>query len=152
MAALTGQDMALDLYCGVGPISLTLANSARSVWGIDDSALAIDAAKQNARRNGIANCRFVHGEVAEKAAAAKSSLGRIGCAVVNPPRKGIKPAALDALAALQAPRIVYVSCEPESLARDLAQLLNQGYRVSRLGPFDMFPQTDQVETVVLLER
>ena len=152
MAALTGQDSALDLYCGVGPISLTLADRARLVWGVDDSSLSIDTAKQNARRNGVGNCRFFHGDVALKAAAAKSSLGRIDCVAVNPPRKGVQPAALGALIALQAPRIVYVSCEPASLARDLDQLLHQGYRVSRLRCFDMFPQTDQVETVALLVR
>jgi 23S rRNA (uracil1939-C5)-methyltransferase len=152
MAALTGQDSALDLYCGVGPISLTLADRARLVWGVDDSTLSIDTAKQNARRNGVGNCRFFHGDVALKVAAAKSSLGRIDCVAVNPPRKGVQPAALGALIALQAPRIVYVSCEPASLARDLDQLLHQGYRVSHLRCFDMFPQTDQVETVALLEK
>ena len=97
MAALTGQDSALDLYCGVGPISLTLAHRARLVWGVDDSPLSIDAAKQNARRNGVGNCRFFHGDVALKVAAAKSSLGRIDCVAVNPPRKGVQPAALGAL-------------------------------------------------------
>jgi 23S rRNA (uracil1939-C5)-methyltransferase len=152
MAGLTGQDTALDLYCGVGPISLTLAQGARLVWGIDDSLLSIDAAKQNARRNGFGNCRFHHGDVGERIAGAKSSLGRIDCVVVNPPRKGVQAAALSALAALRAPRIVYVSCEPSSLARDLDQLLRQGYQVSRLRPLDMFPQTDQVETVALLQR
>jgi 23S rRNA (uracil1939-C5)-methyltransferase len=152
MAALTGQDTALDLYCGVGPISLTLARSARLVWGIDDSLISIDAAKQNARRNGVGNCRFHHGDVGEQISGAKSSLGRIDCVVVNPPRKGVQAATLSALAALGAQRIVYVSCEPLSLARDLDRLLHQGYRVSRLRPSDMFPQTDQVETVALLQR
>ena len=152
MAALNRRDTVLDLYCGVGPISLTLANHARLVWGIDDSSLAIDTAKQNARRNGVANCRFLHGDVTQKAAEAESSLGRIDCVVVNPPRKGIQPAALSALIALHAPRIVYVSCESASLARDLDRLLHQGYRVRRLRCFDMFPQTDQVETVAVLVK
>ena len=152
MAALNRQDTVLDLYCGIGPISLTLAASARLVWGIDDSALSIDTAKQNARRNGVANCRFLHGDVAQKVAEGQSFFGRIDCVVVNPPRKGVQPSALSALITLHAPRIVYVSCEPASLARDLDQLLHQGYRVHRLACFDMFPQTDQVETVAVLVK
>ena len=152
MAALTGRDTALDLYCGVGPISLTLANHARLVWGVDDSLTSIDTAKQNARRNGVGNCRFYHGDVAQKAVEAKKSLGRIDCVVVNPPRKGVQPKALSALIGLEARRLVYVSCEPTSLARDLDQLVQQGYRVSGLRCFDMFPQTDQVETVAGLFR
>jgi 23S rRNA (uracil-5-)-methyltransferase RumA len=152
MAGLTGQDTALDLYCGVGPISLTLAPSARLVCGIDDNSLAIDAAKQNARRNGVGNCRFFCGEVAATITTAKRSLERVDCAVVNPPRKGIQPAALNALLELQTPRMVYVSCEPASLARDLDQWVQHGYQVRRLQCFDMFPQTEQVETVALLVR
>ncbi len=152
MAALTKDSAALDLYCGVGPISLSLAMSARLVWGIDDSTLSINAAKQNARRNGIGNCRFIHGDVGVKVAEAKSRLGRIDCVVVNPPRKGVQTAALNAILALQASRLVYISCDPASLARDLDRLIREGYRVSRLRPLDMFPQTDQVETLVLLER
>jgi 23S rRNA (uracil-5-)-methyltransferase RumA len=152
MAALTGRDTALDLYCGVGPISLTLANHARLVWGIDDSLTSIDTAKQNARRNGVGNCRFYHGDVTQQAAEAKKSLGHIDCVVVNPPRKGVQPRALSALMALEARRLVYVSCEPASLARDLDQLVQQVYRVSGLRCFDMFPQTDQVETIALLVK
>jgi 23S rRNA (uracil-5-)-methyltransferase RumA len=152
MAGLTGRETLLDLYCGVGPISLTLAQRAHLVWGIDESKVAIDAAKQNARRNGIGNCRFFPGDVTRSLATARSSLQRIDAAVANPPRKGMQPAALDALAQLQAPRIVYVSCEPASLGRDLDQLARQGYRVKLMRCFDMFPQTDQVETATLLVR
>ncbi len=152
MAALTGAHSALDLYCGAGPISLILAQSSRLVWGIDDSSLAIAAAKQNARRNGVGNCRFFCGEVAGGIASAKNGLERVDCVVVNPPRKGIQPAALTALVQLQAPRLVYVSCEPASLARDLDHLVGQGYQVARLQSFDMFPQTEQVETAALLVR
>jgi 23S rRNA (uracil1939-C5)-methyltransferase len=152
MAGSAGRETLLDLYCGVGPISLTLAQRAHLVWGIDDSKVAIDAAKQNARRNGIGNCRFFSGDVTRSIAAAKSSLERIDCVVANPPRKGMQPAALDALAQLQTPRIVYVSCEPASLARDLDQLAHRGYRVKLVRCFDMFPQTDQVETAALLVR
>jgi 23S rRNA (uracil1939-C5)-methyltransferase len=152
MAELNKRDTVLDLYCGVGPIALTLAHQARIVCGFDDNLLAIDTAKQNARRNGVANCRFFHGDAAQKIAEAQSSFGRIDCVVLNPPRKGVQPPALAALIALQAPRLVYVSCEPATLARDTDRLVQQGYRLRDLRSFDMFPQTDQVETVALLEK
>jgi 23S rRNA (uracil1939-C5)-methyltransferase len=152
MASLSGRENVLDLYCGVGPISVYLAGAARLVWGIDDGALSIDTAKQNARRNGISNCRFLEGDVAEETAEAKNKLGRIDRIVLNPPRKGVQPAAMEAVLAVNAPNIIYVSCEPHSLARDLDRLVNRGYRVVRLQPLDMFPQTEQVENVVLLEK
>ena len=150
MAALSGRENVVDLYCGVGPISIYLAGAARLVWGIDDGALSIDTAKQNARRNGIGNCRFVEGDVGEKLAEAQKTLGKIDRIVLNPPRKGVQPAAMDAILAVKAPKIIYVSCEPTSLARDLDKLVTQGYRIVRLQPLDMFPQTEQVENVVLL--
>ena len=152
MAALKSNETVLDLYCGVGPISLYLAGNARLVWGIDDSALSIDTAKQNARRNGISNCRFFEGDVAEKLAEAKKTLGEIDLIVLNPPRKGVQPPAMEATLNVQAPKLIYVSCNAISLARDLDKLLGHHYRVRRLQPFDMFPQTEQVETVVLLEK
>jgi 23S rRNA (uracil1939-C5)-methyltransferase len=152
MAALSGRENVVDLYCGVGPISIYLAGAARLVWGIDDGSLSIDTAKQNSRRNGIGNCRFVEGDVGEKIAEAHKTLGKIDRIVLNPPRKGVQPAAMDAILAVKAPKIIYVSCEPTSLARDLDKLVTHGYRIARLQPLDMFPQTEQVENVVLLER
>jgi 23S rRNA (uracil1939-C5)-methyltransferase len=152
MADLSSVQTVLDLYCGVGPISLYLAGSARLVCGIDDSAVSIDTAKQNARRNGVSNCRFLQGDVAAKLAETKKMLGEIDVVVLNPPRSGVQPAAMDATLALNVPKLIYVSCNPHSLARDLAKLADQHYRVGRLQPLDMFPQTEQVETVVLLER
>jgi 23S rRNA (uracil1939-C5)-methyltransferase len=152
MAALTRRENVLDLYCGVGPTSLYLARTARMVWGIDESSLSIDTAKQNAHRNGFSNCRFFAGDVAEKIAEVFRTLGRVDRIVLNPPRKGVQAPAMEAILAVNAPKIVYVSCEPNSLARDLDKLVNQGYRILRLQPFDMFPQTEQVENVVLLEK
>ena len=152
VAALSGRENVVDLYCGVGPISIYLAGAARLVWGIDDGSLSIDTAKQNARRNGSGNCRFVEGDVGEKLAEAQRTLGKIDRVVLNPPRKGVQPAAMDAILAVKAPKIIYVSCEPTSLARDLDKLATQGYRIARLQPLDMFPQTEQVENVVLLEK
>lgn len=152
MAALTGRETVLDLYCGVGPISLYLAGAARLVWGIDDSAISIATAKQNARRNGVSNCRFFEGDIAAKVAEAHKTLGAIDAIVLNPPRKGVQPAAMAAILAANAPKMVYVSCDPHTLARDLERLIHGGYQVLRMQPFDMFPQTDQVETLVSLAR
>jgi 23S rRNA (uracil1939-C5)-methyltransferase len=152
LAALKGDETALDLYCGVGPISLYLADAARQVWAVDDSELSITTAKQNARRNGRGNCRFISGDVATTLRQLTKDLPRIDLIVLNPPRKGIKPAAMEAVLAAGAARIIYVSCEPRSLARDLEKLVEASYGISRIQPFDMFPQTDEVETVVLLHK
>jgi 23S rRNA (uracil1939-C5)-methyltransferase len=150
LAALTGKEIVLDVYSGVGPIALHLAPAAELVWGVDDSALAIATAKQNARMNGVANCRFFAANATEKIAEAARTLPRVDLAVVNPPRKGLQPDAAAALCDLRPPRIIYVSCNPETLARDLDKFSEQGYRIAALQPFDMFPQTAQVESVCLL--
>lgn len=151
-ASLTGKERVVDLYCGVGPISLYLASRAQSIWGIDDSELAIATAKQNARRNGISNCRFFAGDVAGMLNDAREQLANVDMIVLNPPRKGIQPGALAALLDVDALKLIYVSCEPKSLARDLDRLIAAKYRVVQLQSFDMFPQTEEVETVALLLR
>jgi 23S rRNA (uracil1939-C5)-methyltransferase len=152
MADLRDKQCVLDLYCGVGPISLLMAVTAHLVCGIDENSACIDLAKQNARRNGISNCRFISGDVAQTVAEAKNTFGPIDTVVLNPPRKGVQPSAMAAILAVAAAKIIYVSCEPRTLARDLNELVNRGYRVLRLQPFDMFPHTDQVECVALLEK
>jgi 23S rRNA (uracil-5-)-methyltransferase RumA len=152
LAALTGKEIVLDLYCGVGPISLHLAAAAELIWGVDESSLAIATAKQNARMNGVNNCRFFEGNVAEKLEEAKRVFPQVDLAIVNPPRKGLQPDAVAALLSLSPPRIIYVSCEPATLARDLDKLTENHYRVIALQPFDMLPQTEDVETVALIER
>ena len=152
MAALTGKENVLDLYCGVGPISLYLAASARMVWGIDESRMATAAAKQNAKLNGLGNCHFLAGDVTETIAAAKAGLDRIDVVVVNPPRKGIQPEAFGPLLALAAPTLLYVSCNPVTLARDLVRLSREGYQTKVIEAFDMFPQTTELETAALLKK
>jgi 23S rRNA (uracil-5-)-methyltransferase RumA len=152
LAGLKGDETVLDLYCGVGPIAFYLARGARQVWGIDESEAAINAAKQNARRNGISNCRFRAGDVAETIREIKNTAGRIDLITLNPPRKGVQPAALAALLEAGAPKLIYVSCEPKSLARDLDRLVEANYRIAEIQPFDMFPQTEEVENVVLLAK
>ena len=151
-ADLIGSETVLDLYCGVGPISLYLASTARQVWSVDDSELAVNTAKQNARRNGRGNCRFLAGDVGSMAMKLKNDLGHIDLIVLNPPRKGLQPAAMKPIVECGAPKLIYVSCEPTTLARDLDRLVNGGYRIERLALFDMFPQTEQVESVALLTK
>jgi 23S rRNA (uracil1939-C5)-methyltransferase len=151
-ADLSGRETVLDLYCGVGPISLYLASTARQVWSVDDSELAVNTAKQNARRNGRGNCRFLAGDVGSMATKLKNDLGHIDLIVLNPPRKGVQPAAMKVIVEFGAPKLIYVSCEPTTLARDLDRLINAGYLIERLALFDMFPQTEQVESVALLTK
>ncbi|MGE5215528.1 MAG: 23S rRNA (uracil(1939)-C(5))-methyltransferase RlmD [Chloroflexota bacterium] len=152
LAGSQGGETVLDLYCGVGPMTLLLAKQARQVWAIDESEPAIATAKQNARRNGRGNCRFLAGDVAAIAAQLRQSLSMVDLVVLNPPRKGVQPAALAELLGFNAPRLIYVSCEPRTLARDLDKLLAANYQIAQIQPFDMFPQTEEVESVVLLCR
>jgi 23S rRNA (uracil-5-)-methyltransferase RumA len=152
LAQLTGKENVLDLYCGVGPISLNLAHGAHQVWGIDDNEAGIISAKQNARRNGVGNCRFFAGDAAAKIDELRGQLATLDLVVVNPPRKGLQEAALAAVLDLSATKLIYVSCEPTSLARDLDKLIAGGYRIRSVQPFDMFPQTAEVENVALLQR
>lgn len=151
-AELSADHIALDLYCGIGPIALYLASRAKLVIGIDDNTRAVRVAKENARRNGYHNTRFFADEAARKLRETASQLARIDCIVVNPPRRGLSPQVFAALGAVAAPRLAYVSGDPLSLAHDLDELRQAGYRPVRLQPFDMFPQTDKVETLVLLVR
>lgn len=151
-AGLTGKEIAFDLYCGIGPISLFLASRAQLVIGIDDNVGAINTAKQNARRNGYNNCRFFAGDAAEKLRETATSLARADVIVVNPPRKGLSPETFAAILATKTPKIIYISCAPTTLARDLDRFTAEGYHVHRVQPFDMFPQTSKVETIALLER
>jgi 23S rRNA (uracil1939-C5)-methyltransferase len=152
LGELTGKETILDLYCGVGPISLHFARSAQSVWGVDDDELAIATAKQNARRNGISNCRFFAADAAKKFQELKRALPSIDVITLNPPRHGLQPAAMEAVVQLGAPKLIYVSCAPRSLARDLDRFVTANYRIERLQSFDMFPQTREVETVALLTK
>ena len=152
IAGLQGRETVLDLYCGVGPIALCLATDARQIWAVDDSELAIATAKQNARRNGRGNCRFIAGDVAATVTQLKDTVAEIDLMVLNPPRKGVQPAAMSAIVHFNAAKLIYVSCEPRSLARDLDRLVAANYRVIQIQPFDMFPQTEEVETVVLLSK
>jgi len=151
-AGLKPEEAALDLYCGIGGIALNLARDAGKVIGIEVVEEAVHNARENAKRNGRSNCRFIAGDVAELLEGIAGDLPPRSVATINPPRKGCDAAVLDALCELPLRTLIYVSCNPESLARDLDRLCRNGWRVEAVQPVDMFPQTPHVETVVRLRR
>jgi 23S rRNA (uracil1939-C5)-methyltransferase len=152
-AGLTGEETVWDLYCGTGTIGLMLARQARSIWGIEISEESVACALENAERNSVGNIAFFAGNVGQVIRELKERSGSPDVVVVDPPRAGLAGKALRRLAETGAPRIVYVSCNPTTLAGDFKQLQEQaGYRLLRAQPVDMFPHTPHVETVALLER
>lgn len=151
-AGLTGQETVLDVYCGIGTISLFLARQAGEVIGIEWVPPAIEDARENAERNGISNARFICGDAAQEMPRLADEGVRADVIVVDPPRKGCDEPVLRAMAEMGPRRIVYVSCNPASLARDLAILGELGYRTVEVQPVDMFPHTAHVECVARLVR
>jgi len=149
-AGLTGQETVIDAYCGIGTISLFLAQRAKQVYGIEVVAAAIEDARENARRNGVENVEFIAGEVEAVLPQLYEQGVRPEVVVVDPPRAGCAESVLNVFAAMQPKRIVYVSCNPGSLARDLAILAGLGYETKEVQPVDMFPQTSHVESIVLM--
>ena len=150
-AGLTGRETVYDLYCGTGTIGLSLAGSAASVWGVEISEESVACAIENAGLNGIANASFFAGNVGQSLEELHERAGRPDVVVVDPPRAGLVGKALRRTGALQAPRIVYVSCNPTTLASDLAVLRDEfGYRLERCTPVDMFPHTPHIESVSAL--
>lgn len=147
-AGLSGSETILDAYCGVGTLSLLIAAKAKHVVGVECVPEAIADARENARINGVSNVTFVCA-VAEKWLASQTHLAP-DVAVLNPPRKGCEPAALQALGRARPKRIIYVSCDPATLARDIVGFVTFGYKIADVQPFDMFPQTAHVETVAKL--
>jgi 23S rRNA (uracil1939-C5)-methyltransferase len=151
-AGLTGAERVFDLYCGTGTIGLSLAAGAREVWGVEISEEAVACAIENAELNGIGNACFVAGNVGHALEELVERVGRPDVVVVDPPRAGLAGKALRRTGALQAPRIVYVSCNPTTLASDLRVLREEhGYELQRCRPVDLFPHTPHVECVALLE-
>jgi len=149
---LAGAETVVDLYSGTGAISLLLARRCRHVYGIEVSAAAVADALRNAGANGIENCTFLAGEVRHVLPTLVRDGVRAQIVVADPPRAGFHPKALGALVALGPARIVYVSCNPATLARDVGDLLRQGYRLEWVQPVDMFPQTPHIEAVARLRR
>ena len=157
-AGLTGEEYVWDLYCGIGTISLFLAQKAKKVYGVEIVPQAIKDAKINAKLNGIENAEFFVGKAEEVLPEFYENL-KEGDAmltpdviVVDPPRKGCDTACLDTMLKMQPKRIVYVSCDSATLARDLRILCDGGYEVKKVRAFDQFAHTGHVETVCLLSR
>jgi 23S rRNA (uracil1939-C5)-methyltransferase len=152
-AALTGEETVYDLYCGIGTIGLTFAREALTVWGVEVSEESVACALENAALNGIHNAAFFAGEVGEAVAELRERAGEPDVVVVDPPRAGLSGKALRRIARLEPERIVYVSCNPTTLAGNVKTLAaDWGYRLERARPVDMFPHTPHVETVALLRR
>lgn len=151
-AQLTGTETVLDLYCGIGTISLALARQAGRVIGAELVPQAVEDARENARRNGITNAEFFCGDAGTVAEHLSTEGVRPQVVCVDPPRKGLSPQVPAVLAGMAPDRIVYVSCDPATLARDLASFSQLGYHAVRAQGVDLFPKTAHVETVVCLGR
>jgi 23S rRNA (uracil1939-C5)-methyltransferase len=152
-AGLEGNETVYDLYCGIGTIGLSMASKAMTVWGIDISEESVACAIENQELNSIGNAAFFAGNVGEVLTDLRERAGDPDVVVVDPPRAGLAGKALKRLGEIGAPRVVYVSCNPTTLAGDLKRLSEDyGYRLVRARPVDMFPHTPHVECVALLER
>ena len=151
-AALTGRETVLDLYCGIGTLTLCLARRAGRAVGAEIVPQAVADARENARRNRIGNVEFFCGDAAAVAEELSSQGLRPDVIAVDPPRKGLGPEAVEAVTEMGPERVVYVSCDPGTLARDVARFARRGYRAVRATAVDLFPRTAHVETVVLLSK
>jgi 23S rRNA (uracil1939-C5)-methyltransferase len=152
-AGLTGEETVFDLYCGTGTIGLSMAREALTVWGVEVSEESVACAIENAELNGITNTAFFAGEVGDSIEELQERAGKPDLVVVDPPRAGLSGKALRRIARLEPPRIVYVSCNPTTLAGNAKDLVGEhGYRLERARPVDMFPHTPHIETVALFVR
>ena len=151
-AALTGEETVLDLYCGTGTITLCLARQAKRAIGAEIVAPAIEDARENAQRNGIGNVEFFRGDASDIAAKLEAEGLRPDVITVDPPRKGLAPDVIASVAGMAPERVVYVSCDPATLGRDVKLFAGLGYQARRATAVDMFPGTAHIETVVLLTR
>ncbi|WP_414838696.1 23S rRNA (uracil(1939)-C(5))-methyltransferase RlmD [Carnobacterium sp. TMP28] len=151
-AGLTGEETVIDAYSGIGTIALTLADNAKHVYGIESIEPAVENARANAALNNVENVTFEAG-LAEEVMAEWSKQGRkADLVVVDPPRKGLEEAFIDAVIEIAPAKMIYVSCNPATLARDVALLIEGGYTAEKIQPVDLFPQTSHVESVTLLTK
>ena len=152
LAKLTGRETVIDAYCGIGTIGLCAAPLAKQVIGVERNPAAVKDAAANARRNKIANARFVCADATEWMVAAAGEGLHPDVVFLDPPRAGSTPECIAAVNKMKPRRVVYVSCDPETLARDVAAFTRLGWRAAKFCPVDLFPQTKHVETVVLLSH
>ena len=151
-ADLTGQETVLDLYCGAGTITLALSDHAKRVLGAEIVPEAIDDARENAVRNGVKNVEFFCGDASDVAKKLAQEHLRPDVITVDPPRKGLAADVVESIAAMQPERVVYVSCDSATMARDVKRFAELGYTVTRAAAVDMFPRADHIEVVCRLER
>jgi 23S rRNA (uracil1939-C5)-methyltransferase len=152
LAGLTGRERVFDLFSGIGTIALALATAAGEVWGVELIERAVADAARNARLNAIDNARFVAGDVRTSMRPLLEQAGRPDVVVVDPPRAGLSAKVVRRVLETEADRVVYVSCNPTTLAPNARQMVDAGYRLAAVRPVDMFPQTPHIECVALLER
>jgi 23S rRNA (uracil1939-C5)-methyltransferase len=151
-AGLSGGERLFDLYCGIGTIGLTMAAQAGEVWGLEIVPEAITDAESNAERNGIENAKFVSGSARTGVRPLLEQAGKPDVVIIDPPRAGLSQKIVRRVLECEAKRIVYVSCNPTTLAPNAAQMVEAGYKLRRVKPVDMFPQTPHIECVALLEK
>ncbi|MFD1039320.1 23S rRNA (uracil(1939)-C(5))-methyltransferase RlmD [Virgibacillus byunsanensis] len=151
MAELTGEETVIDAYCGIGTIGLVASEQAGKVIGVELNKGAVRDAIRNSKRNGVKNARFYQGDAGEFMVQMAARGEHADVVILDPPRSGSDEAFLSSVVKLQPKRVVYVSCNPETQARDMKYLVKNGYKVKEIQPVDMFPQTAHVETVALLE-
>lgn len=151
-AALTGEETVLDLYCGIGTITLCMARKAKRALGAEVIPAAVEDARENARRNGVDNAEFFCADAGEAALQLAQRGIRPDVICVDPPRKGISAQVIEAIVTMAPRRLVYVSCDPATLARDVKLLAERGYHLQKAEAADLFPRTHHVETVCLLRR
>ena len=151
-AALTGEETALDLYCGIGTITLCLAQKAKRAIGVEIIPQAIEDAKENAVRNGLSHAEFFCGDASNAAAHLALEGIHPHVVTVDPPRKGLAEDVIWSIVQMAPERIVYVSCDCATLARDIKRFAQQGYRLQKAVAVDLFPRTPHVETVALLVK
>ncbi len=151
-AALTGKERVIDAYCGIGTIGMIAAKHAKEVIGVELNKDAVRDAKLNAKENNVKNIVFRQGDAGEFMTAMAAAGEKADVVLMDPPRAGSDEAFLSAVVKLAPEKVVYVSCNPETLARDLKYLTRKGYEVRKIQPVDMFGFTVHVETVVLIQR
>ncbi len=151
-AGLSGNERVFDLYCGIGTIGLTMAKRAGEVWGLEIVPEAITDAERNAEQNKIENAHFMAGSARTGVRPLIEKAGKPDVVVIDPPRAGLSQKIVRRVLECEAKKIVYVSCNPTTLAPNAAQMVEAGYKLSRVKPVDMFPQTPHIECVALLEK
>ncbi len=152
VANLSGTETLLDLYCGTGTIGLSMAHKVRELVGVEVVQQAVEDARRNADENGITNARFIAADAAQAAKQLAAEGWKPDVVILDPPRKGCEASLIHTVAGMNPDRVVYVSCDPATLARDLKLFAEEGYTTEQVTPVDMFPRTAHVECVALLTR